>query len=203
MAMAAAPSMAKVDMGASSFDEVAVRYMSWFGAAAWLLPLPAAGQQQQTVEWAKLPPIQLERQYAAPLQDTVIQRWRDPVDGTICYIYLLIRVVHSSPTGSGYVQYGPNTIGSMSCVAASPAAAPPSTSALTGTMLVSLIIQLVAGIAGGNAAGAALRAIVPALSATRSPVPLAASVPVSLYRSCAGDFPARAVRCRGNSWSDC
>jgi hypothetical protein len=55
---------------------------------------------------------------------------------------------------SGYVQYGPNTIGSMSCVAASAAAAPPSTSAFTGTMLVSLII---AGIAGGNAAGAALR----------------------------------------------
>ena len=132
--------------------------MSWFIAAAWLLPLPAAAQQQQTVEWAKLPPMQLERQYAAPLQDTVIQRWRDPVDGTICYIYLPIRVVHSPPTGSGYVQYGPNTIGSMSCVAASAAAAPPSTSALTGTMLVSLIIQLVAGIAGGNAAGAALRA---------------------------------------------
>jgi hypothetical protein len=86
-----------------------VRYMSWFIAAAWLLPLPAAAQQQQTVEWAKLPPMQLERQYAAPLQDTVIQRWRDPVDGTICYIYLPIRVVHSPPTGSGYVQYGPTT----------------------------------------------------------------------------------------------
>jgi hypothetical protein len=105
-----------------------------------------------------LPRMQLERQFAAPLQDTVLQRWRDPVDGTICYIYLPIRVVHSPPTGSGYVQYGSNTIGSMSCVAASAAAAPPSTSAFTGTMLVSLIVQLVAGISGGNAAGAALRA---------------------------------------------
>jgi hypothetical protein len=131
--------------------------MSWFIVAAWLLPLPGAAQQQQPAEWAKLPPMQLERQFAAPLQDTVIQRWRDPVDATICYIYLPITAIHSAPTMSGYVQYGPNTIGSMSCVAASAAAVPPSTSAFTGTMLVSLIIQLVAGIAGGNAAGAALR----------------------------------------------
>jgi len=34
---------------------------------------------------SKLPRMQLERQFAGPLQDTVIQRWRDPVDGTICY----------------------------------------------------------------------------------------------------------------------
>ena len=58
--------------------------MSWFIAAACLLPLSAAAQQQQTIEWAKLPRMQLERQFAAPLQDTVLQRWRDPVDGTIC-----------------------------------------------------------------------------------------------------------------------
>jgi hypothetical protein len=98
--------------------------MRFVVAAACLLPLSAAAQQQQTIEWAKLPRMQLERQFAAPLQDTVLQRWRDPVDGTICYIYLPIRVVHSPPTGSGYAQYGPNTIGSMSCVAASAAAAP-------------------------------------------------------------------------------
>ena len=98
--------------------------MRFVVAAACLLPLSAAAQQQQTKEWAKLPHMQLERQFAAPLQDTVIQRWRDPVDGTICYIYLPIRVVHSPPTGSGYVQYGPNTIGSMGCVAASATAAP-------------------------------------------------------------------------------
>ena len=71
-----------------------------------------------------LPPAQLERQFAGPLQDTIIQRWRDPVDGTVCYIYLPITAQHSPPTGSGYVQYGANTIGSISCVApARPAAA--------------------------------------------------------------------------------
>jgi hypothetical protein len=102
-----------------------VRHMTWFIAAAWLLPMPATAQQQQQqpTEWAKLPRMQLERQFAGPLQDTVIQRWRDPVDGMICYIYLPITAVHSPPTASGYVQYGPNTIGSMSCVAAAPAAA--------------------------------------------------------------------------------
>jgi hypothetical protein len=108
------------------------------GVAACLLPVPAIAQQQQPAEWAKLPRMQLERQFAGPLQDTVIQRWRDPVDGTICYIYLPITAAHSAPTASGYVQYGPNTIGSMSCLAAAPAAAargagrPPATTSRPG-----------------------------------------------------------------------
>lgn len=59
--------------------------------------------------------MQLERQFAGPLQDTVVQRWRDPVDGTVCYIYLPISAAHTPPTPSGYVQYGANTIGSISC----------------------------------------------------------------------------------------
>jgi hypothetical protein len=65
--------------------------------------------------------MQLERQFAGPLQDTIVQRWRDPVDGMICYIYLPITAAHTPPTPSGYVQYGPNAIGSISCV---PGAAP-------------------------------------------------------------------------------
>jgi hypothetical protein len=86
-----------------------------------LAPLPAAAQQ---TEWAKLPKMQLERQFAGPLQDTVIQRWRDPVDGTVCYIYLPITAAHTPPTPNGYVQYGANTIGSVSCTHASPAPVP-------------------------------------------------------------------------------
>lgn len=78
--------------------------------------------QQQPLTWNQLPRMQLERQFAGPLQDTIIQRWRDPVDGTICYIYLPITAPHSPPTQSGYVQYGANIIGSISCMAA---AAPP------------------------------------------------------------------------------
>ena len=77
-------------------------------------PAPAA---QESSEWTKLPRMQLERQFAGPLQDTVVQRWRDPVDGTACYIYLPITAQHTPPTQSGFVQYGANTIGSISCVA--------------------------------------------------------------------------------------
>jgi hypothetical protein len=101
------------------------------------LPPSAAAQQQLPPQqppqgaWAQLPHMQLERQFAGPLQDTIIQRWRDPVDGTVCYIYLPITAQHSPPTGSGYVQYGANTIGSISCVAPPrpPAAAPPNAAA--------------------------------------------------------------------------
>jgi hypothetical protein len=60
--------------------------------------------------------MQLERQFAGPLPDTVIQRWRDPVDGMICYTYLPISAQHTVPTSTGFVQYGPNAIGSISCV---------------------------------------------------------------------------------------
>jgi hypothetical protein len=107
--------------------------------AAWLAvawPCAALAQQQpaqpapqqfpQSAEWEKLPRMQLERQFAGPLQDTVIQRLRDPVDGTICYLYLPISAPHSPTTASGFVQYGPNTIGSINCVPATPAAPAPS-----------------------------------------------------------------------------
>ena len=71
---------------------------------------------QQSSAWDKMPHMQLERQFAGPLQDTIVQRWRDPVDGTICYIYLPITAAHTPPTASGYVQYGANIIGSISCL---------------------------------------------------------------------------------------
>jgi hypothetical protein len=88
-------------------------------AAAVLACTPAAAQQQQqTSEWAKLPRMQLERQFAGPLQDTIVQRWRDPIDGTVCYIYLPITDPHTAPIQAGFVQYGANVIGSISCLAA-------------------------------------------------------------------------------------
>src|SRR5882724_9699733 len=82
-------------------------------------------QQQQPTAWSQLPRMQLERQFAGPLQDTVIQRWRDPADGTVCYIYLPISAPHSLPTAAGYVQYGSSSIGSISCSVAPPAPVAP------------------------------------------------------------------------------
>lgn len=76
---------------------------------------PAQAQQPAPNTWEKMPRMQLERQFAGPLQDTIIQRWRDPGDGTVCYVYLPITAQHTPPTTSGFVQYGPNQIGSISC----------------------------------------------------------------------------------------
>lgn len=61
--------------------------------------------------------MHLEGQYPGPLQDTLIQRWRDPVDGTVCYIYLPVAVAHASGP-QGLVQYGSANIGSISCMRA-------------------------------------------------------------------------------------
>jgi hypothetical protein len=101
-------------------------------AGAALIPFAAMAQQPttQSPQWAQLPRMQLERQFSGPLQDTIVQRWRDPVDGTVCYIYLPITAAHSAITPSGFVQYGANTIGSITCTIAAepakPAAAPKS-----------------------------------------------------------------------------
>ena len=88
--------------------------------AALCASIPARAQSGG--EWSKLPRMKLERQFAGPLQDTVIQRWRDTVDGVVCYIYLPITAAHTPPTPSGFVQYGANSIGSLSCLPPMPAA---------------------------------------------------------------------------------
>jgi hypothetical protein len=93
-------------------------YSMRLAAATLLSFVSISASAQQPMEWAKLPRMQLERQFAGPLQDTISQRWRDPVDGTVCYIYLPITAAHSQPNPTGYVQYGANTIGSVSCVVA-------------------------------------------------------------------------------------
>jgi hypothetical protein len=84
-------------------------------------PQPSPPQFQESGDWAKLPKMVLERQFAGPLQDTVIQRLRDTTDGATCYLYLPISAPHSSTTATGFVQYGPNTIGSISCMPGKPA----------------------------------------------------------------------------------
>ena len=65
---------------------------------------------------ASAPTMRLEAQFRGPQQDTVVQRWRDPSTNAICYIYLPITVQHSARTPTGYVQYGANSIGSISCM---------------------------------------------------------------------------------------
>lgn len=70
----------------------------------------------QKLDWQRAPRMILERQFAGPLTDTLIQRLRDPVDGSVCYVYLPISAAHTTQTETGYVQYGPNIIGTISCV---------------------------------------------------------------------------------------
>ena len=75
----------------------------------------AASQQLAAADRSQPLHLMLEGQFPGPLQDTTIERWRDPVDGTVCYVYLPIAVAHSSGP-SGLVQYGAANIGSISCI---------------------------------------------------------------------------------------
>ena len=111
----------------------------WIGAALLCCGTAMAQQPpaQQTPQpaaapptiWENLPRMQLQQQYAGPLKDTLIQRWRDPETNLICYIYLPFTAAHSAPTPTSYVQYGPNVIGSISCVSAPAAATRPTAAA--------------------------------------------------------------------------
>jgi hypothetical protein len=83
-------------------------YLRWFAGNS-------SFASQQQAQPPQFPRMTLQGQFAGPLEGTVIQRWRDPVDGTICYIYMPMVVQHT-PAPSGYVQYGSNAIGSISCM---------------------------------------------------------------------------------------
>ncbi len=74
----------------------------------------AAAQKLADADRSQSPRMRLEAQYPGPLQDTTIQRWRDPVDGTVCYVYLPIAVARSAGP-EGLVQYGSANIGTISC----------------------------------------------------------------------------------------
>ena len=75
-----------------------------------------AGSQGGPTAGAPLQQMDLQGQYAGPLKDTIIQRWRDPQSGMICYIYLPMMVHHTKPLANGLVEYGANHIGTISCV---------------------------------------------------------------------------------------
>ena len=93
------------------------------GAVWYLKPVPPSSLQpnvpvvtQPVPTHPQLPRMQVVAQYGGPLQDTLIQRLRDPIDGTTCYLYLPIAVHHTPPGAeTGYVEYGSNAVGSISC----------------------------------------------------------------------------------------
>ena len=76
-------------------------------------PPPA---QQAMPEWDKFPTMLLEKIYRGPLRDTIIQRWRDPIDGSVCFLNIPISAPLPPPPAEGYVQDGPNQICSISCI---------------------------------------------------------------------------------------
>lgn len=81
---------------------------------------PAGGQAAQPAQapsngWQELQPMLVERVFRGPLRDTVIQRLRDPVDGTTCFLYLPMSAAVAAQ--GQFLVYGPNTIGSVSCFA--------------------------------------------------------------------------------------
>lgn len=85
--------------------------------------VPAPGHQSGAVpppapaaEWGSFPTMLLEKIYRGPLRDTVVQRWRDPIDGSVCFLYIPISTPLLPQPAEGYMQYGPNQIGSISCI---------------------------------------------------------------------------------------
>jgi hypothetical protein len=95
------------------------RVMVLAGSLALPVFLSASAEAQQAAaqSWDNFPPMILEQVYRAPLRDTIIQRWRDPANSIICYLYVPISTPFAqAQPGIGFAQYGANNIGSISCV---------------------------------------------------------------------------------------
>ena len=92
-------------------------------AVWWPFQLPAVQAPDATPkpdtersgQWGNLPNMLLERQFAGPQEDTLIQRWRDPESGEVCYIYLPIAVPYSANGATSFVEYKGSGIGNISC----------------------------------------------------------------------------------------
>lgn len=83
------------------------------------VPAPTPPNLSQSVP----PSLRLTGQFPGPFQDTLIQRWQDSSTGVTCYLYIPVMVpwVNQQPglPGQNPVrQYGPNQLGSISCVPA-------------------------------------------------------------------------------------
>jgi hypothetical protein len=81
-------------------------------------PVDNTASADQTANPPQVRTWTLQAQYTGPLQDTVVQRWADPDNGAICYIYLPVIVQHGKPLQNGLVHYDSNNIGTISCVPA-------------------------------------------------------------------------------------
>lgn len=96
-----------------------------FGAAAAYAQVAVPSPPTLSQVAPQAPSMRLNGQFTGPFQDTLIQRWQDSSTGVTCYLYIPVMVPWSSqqpsPTGQGSVrQYGPNQLGSISCVPAVP-----------------------------------------------------------------------------------
>ena len=81
---------------------------------------PAFSQEQKQISESKsIDQFVLDGQYAGPFKDTVVQRWVDRITGNVCYLYIPVVVpgLPNSGTTPGQPRvYGPNGIGTISCV---------------------------------------------------------------------------------------
>ena len=66
--------------------------------------------------WSSAPHMIFEREFAGPVTDTIIRRWRDPDNGAQCYIYAPISAKVAGLAAAGPAGYKADAIGSISCI---------------------------------------------------------------------------------------
>ncbi len=80
----------------------------------------ALSQEQKQISESKgIDQFVLDGQYSGPFKDTVVQRWVDRITGNVCYLYIPVVVPGVPNSGGAPGQprvYGPNGIGTISCV---------------------------------------------------------------------------------------
>jgi len=86
-------------------------YRHWRGL---FYPERLAGGAALAYYVARFATVEVNRTFYSLPEAATIERWRDPVDGAVCYIYLPIAVEHQQGPNN-LVQYGSSVIGTISC----------------------------------------------------------------------------------------
>jgi hypothetical protein len=103
---------------------LAVVYKTSGDSALLLCSSAACAEEQKSNSSRMLSSMVLDAQFAGPFKDTIVQRWIDVSAGAICYLYIPVSVPalpdkpQAASGGESVRVYGPNGIGSISCIPA-------------------------------------------------------------------------------------
>ena len=90
-------------------------FLSFF--TLFLISSSSKAQEKNSPQLQLQDNLKLEKNFPGPFRDTIIQRWVDQKNGVVCYLYIPVVAEPSKVATEKTLRvYGPNYIGSISCL---------------------------------------------------------------------------------------